>query len=267
MIPKIIHWCWFGGNPIPDDVKRYLASWQRYCPDYRIICWNEENFDVTQNAYCQEAYEAKKWAFVADYVRLKVLWDYGGFYLDSDVELLKPLDSFLSYQALSGYESEDAIPTGLMAAEPHNEWIGMLLSDYDHLHFRQENGSIDLTTNVARITQRTVERYGIEPNNQKTVFGGGGMVLFPKDYFCPKDAATGDIQLTPHTYAIHHFAGSWLSAREKRNVRIRDWLKEHFGSQPGLRLYRIYHYFFVHKVGHIIHAWNKHIRGDRFDKH
>ena len=104
MIPKIIHYCWFGGNPLSDDAKRYIASWKKYCPDYEIREWNESNFDINENDYCREAYEQKKWAFVTDYVRLKALYEYGGIYMDTDVEVVKPLDPLLSYDALSGYE-------------------------------------------------------------------------------------------------------------------------------------------------------------------
>ena len=97
MIPKMIHYCWFGGNPLPDEVKKYMETWKKYCPDYEIKEWNERNFDVNQNQYCSEAYEAKKWAFVSDYARLKILYEHGGIYMDTDVEVCKPLDHLASY--------------------------------------------------------------------------------------------------------------------------------------------------------------------------
>ena len=103
MIPKIIHYCWFGGKEKPEDVKRYIASWEKYCPDYEIKEWNESNFDIHENDYCREAYEAKKWAFVTDYVRLKALYEEGGFYMDTDVEVVKSLDPLRVYDAVSGY--------------------------------------------------------------------------------------------------------------------------------------------------------------------
>ena len=117
MIPKTIHYIWFGGNPLPEDAKRCIDTWKKYCPDYEIKEWNESNFDVAQNDYIKEAYEAKKWAFVSDYARLKVLVEYGGIYMDTDVEVLKPLDRFLSERAFSGFEDADAIPAGIMACE------------------------------------------------------------------------------------------------------------------------------------------------------
>lgn len=111
MIPKIIHYCWFGGKPLPDEVKYYISTWQKYCPDYEIKEWNESNFDVNQNQYCREAYETKKWAFVSDYARLKILYEYGGIYMDTDVEVCKPLDHLASYGFWSGFESESQIQT------------------------------------------------------------------------------------------------------------------------------------------------------------
>ena len=117
MIPKIIHYCWFGGNPLPEDAKRYIATWKKYCPDYEIREWNEHNFDVTQNTYCYEAYKAKKWVFVTDYVRLKVLHDCGGIYMDTDVEVCKALDPFLRYSAFSGFETENKISTGILGSQ------------------------------------------------------------------------------------------------------------------------------------------------------
>ena len=127
MIPKIIHYCWFGGQPLPEEVKKYIITWRRYCPDYEIRQWNEQNFDIIQNEYCREAYEAQKWAFVTDYVRLNVLYKYGGFYMDTDVEVCKSLENLRKYNAISGFESKTRIQTGVMGACLENEWIGFLL--------------------------------------------------------------------------------------------------------------------------------------------
>lgn len=153
MIPKMIHYCWFGGNPLPDEVKKYMETWKKYCPDYEIKEWNERNFDVNQNQYCSEAYEAKKWAFVSDYARLKILYEHGGIYMDTDVEVCKPLDHLASYAFWSGFESKSQIPTGIMASCRDNELLEYLLSYYDDKYFRNENGSFDTTTNVTTITK------------------------------------------------------------------------------------------------------------------
>lgn len=220
MIPKIIHYCWFGGKEKPADVQTYIASWHKYCPDYDFYEWNEHTFDVTQNDYCREAMKAKKWAFVTDYVRLKVLYDYGGIYMDSDVEVLKPLDPLLMFNGLSGYESQNHVPTGTMGACPRNEWICMLLHDYDERHFVLPDGSFDQTTNVEVITRLTQERYGLKLHGQRIEFGDGNVFL-PFDYLCAKDPATHIVRRTSHTYTIHHFRGSWFDADVQEQVK--EW--------------------------------------------
>ena len=181
-IPKKIHYCWFGGNPLPELAQKCIASWKKYCPDYEIIEWNESNFDINEGDYAREAYEAKKWAFVTDYVRLKVLYDYGGIYMDTDVEVLKPLDPLLEYEAVSGFESDTDIPTGLIASVKNHSMIFELLSEYNSLHFIDSNGEPDLTTNVMRIT-RTFTKHGFKPNN--TMQSINNFTLLPKDYLCP----------------------------------------------------------------------------------
>ena len=124
MIPKTIHYCWFGGNPLPKLAKKCIKSWKKYCPDFEIIEWNEANFDISSAPlYVRQAYEAKKWAFVTDYVRLYALTSYGGIYMDTDVEVIKPLDFFLNHDAFSGFESEKSIPTGIMASKKGNIWV------------------------------------------------------------------------------------------------------------------------------------------------
>ena len=223
MIPKIIHYCWFGGKEKPENVKKYIESWKKYCRDYEIIEWNESNFNVSENDYCKEAYEAKKWAFVTDYVRLKVLYEYGGIYMDTDVEVVRPLDSLLKYRAFSGYESKRCIPTGTMCACQGNEWIEVLLNDYASRHFLQEDGSLDLTTNVKVITKLTKQIYQIELDGNMKIFGNN-MVLFPFEYLCAKDFETGIVHRTENTYTIHHFSGSWLS----QELRYKQELKRKF---------------------------------------
>lgn len=223
MIPQIIHYCWFGGSPLTEEAKRYIASWKKYCPDYEIIEWNESNFDVTENAYCKEAYKAKKWAFVSDYVRLKVLRDYGGFYMDTDVEVVKSLDPLRVYDAVSGYESQTHIPTGTMGACRDNEWIGMLLNDYENRHFVNNDGTLDTTTNVSVITHLTTERYHLKLNGAVTHFGRN-MIILPFDYLCAKSWKNGKLKVTSNTYTIHHFSGTWLSKPAQMKMFLRRTL-------------------------------------------
>lgn len=236
MIPKSIHYCWFGGSPLPDDVKKYIESWKRFCPDYEIRQWNEYNFDVNENQYCSEAYRAKKWAFVSDYARLKILYDNGGIYMDTDVEVVRSLDPLLQYRAFSGFESEHAISTGAMGSIKKNGWIKVLLQDYEERQFFKQDGTYDLTTNVVRITEITRKIYGIHLNNTLQYFGEQ-MVLFPFDYLCAKSFETGKIVQTNHTFTIHHFAGSWLTIDERRYLQI---VQDYEAKWPG---------FFQHPAG------------------
>lgn len=229
MIPKIIHYCWFGKNPLPEEAEKYINTWKKYCPDYRIIEWNEDNFDVNQNRYCKEAYEAKKWAFVSDYARLKVLYEYGGVYMDTDVEMCKPLDDLLVYNACFGFESKETISTGVMAAVKNCKWIKELLLYYSNKSFVRGYNSYDLTTNVETITRKTKEKYNVMLNNTLQKFGDN-YLLMPFDYLCAKDLIDGKIKKTDNTYTIHHFNGSWLSSYGKIKQEIKKILVKYFGS-------------------------------------
>lgn len=232
MIPKIIHYCWFGGNPEPKNVEKYIESWKKYCPDYEIKEWNESNFDLNENTYCKEAYEAKKWAFITDYVRLKALYEYGGFYMDTDVEVVKSLEPLRIFDAVSGYEAPTRIPTGTMGSCRDNEWIGMLLRYYDNRHFLKKDGSFDLTTNVEVITHLTSQKYGLVFDGEKKTFGNN-MVLLPFDYLCAKDMNTGKVKVTDNTFTIHHFTGSWFTKHEQTIRKFYKVVNSIFGMQVG----------------------------------
>ena len=211
-IPKIIHYCWFGGNPLPELAQKCIESWKKYCPDYEIKRWDETNFDLNYNNYVREAYEAKKWAFVTDVVRLYALVTYGGIYMDTDVEVLKPLDELLQYDSVSGFEAEKRIPTGLMASKKGQELFVEMLHNYDDSHFIRPDGTYDTTTNVTRITD-TCLKYGLVLNNEKQTVNG--FTLLPKDYLCPKDSETKEMCITENTLTIHHFDGSWVGEEQK----------------------------------------------------
>ncbi|MFR2070553.1 MAG: glycosyltransferase family 32 protein [Bacteroides nordii] len=216
MIPKIIHYCWFGRGKMPELALKCLESWKKHLPDYVIKEWNEDNFDLDAYPYAREAYDNRKFAFVTDIVRLYALYHEGGIYMDTDVEVLKPLDIFLKYDAVSGFESKTQIPTGLMACREGYPLFKELLDEYDGIHFKHTDGSLDFTTNVVRITNACL-KYGLIPNNRfQTV---NGFTLFPKEYFCPKSYDDGKIYLTENTVTIHHFAGSWLTPKQKITER------------------------------------------------
>lgn len=206
MIPKTIHYIWFGGNPLTPLAEKCIASWREFCPDYEIVRWDESNFDDGGNRYFKEALAAKRWAFASDYARLKILVENGGIYMDTDVQLLKSLDRFLFEEAFSGFETESRISTGLMACRDSFPLFERLLNDYKEKKFIKPNGQPDLTTNVTLITQACLERGLILNGEKQTV---EGLTLYPTDWFCPKDWLTKEVRLTENSHAIHHFDGSW----------------------------------------------------------
>ncbi|MED9908189.1 MAG: glycosyltransferase [Collinsella sp.] len=206
-IPKTIHYIWFGGKPLPPMAERCISSWKEHCPDYEIVRWDEDNFDSGGNRYFEEALAAKKWAFASDYARLKVLVEHGGIYMDTDVEVLHPLDRFLEEDAFSGFETPSRISTGLMACRRSFPLFERLLRDYEGRAFVLSDGSYDETTNVVAITNACLE-LGLELNGGKQTVEG--FALYPKDYFSPKDHKTRQVHLTENTYVIHHFDGTWL---------------------------------------------------------
>lgn len=238
MIPKKIHYCWFGGKELPGDVKKYIDTWKKYCPDYEIIEWNENNFDITENQYCKEAYEAKKWAFVSDYARLKILYENGGIYMDTDVEVCKSLNRFLKYDWFSGFESEDRIQTGTMGACWNSTIIKIFLDDYNDRHFIKNDGSFDLTTNVEVMTKILKENYKVQLNNTRQIFGDNNLLL-PFDYLCAKSFFTGEISKTENTYTIHHFKGTWKNEEDKIKDKFRLFLVKYFGESLVRVIFKI----------------------------
>lgn len=238
-IPRIIHYCWFGGKPLPKDVKKYIKTWKKYLPDYKIICWNEDSFDVFAHPYTKEAYESKKWAFITDYVRLYVLYHFGGIYMDSDVEVTKNLNVFLKHAAFSSFESPHLIPTGLMASERNSFWIKTLLEYYENKHFVDEFGKPELIANTIIITDISKAQFGLEINNKYQVLSSD-VHIYPNDFFCPMDWALQKIVTTDNTYAIHHFAGSWIEGKEKNKyIKHRKRAGVLLGKIIGGKLYRV----------------------------
>ena len=207
MIPKIIHYCWFGRGQMPELATKCIESWHKYMPDYEYKLWNEDNFDVNSVPYVKEAYESRKFAFVTDYVRLYALYYEGGIYMDTDVEVLKPSDDLLTLSGFTGYEGSKHLPpvTGTMASEAGNAWVKEQLDAYDGLHFVLEDGTMDTTTNTTRISA-IMKSGGFVQNGKKQVYKD--MHIFPVDYFCPRQT-TGEILFSENTYCDHHFMGSW----------------------------------------------------------
>lgn len=197
MIPKIIHYCWFGRGPMPELALKCIESWHKYMPDYEYKLWNEDNFDVNSTPYTKEAYEARKFAFVSDVVRLKALKDYGGIYFDVDFEVYKPFDSLLDYKAFAGFEGSKHNPVmmGVIASEPEGKWVSEQLSLYENRHFIVDRVP-DLTTNVTFISSRMAQK-GFTPNGKEQDYLD--LHIFPVEYFCPR-LTTGEYIRTKNTY-------------------------------------------------------------------
>lgn len=225
-IPKIIHYCWFGPKKMPKLVNKCIKSWKKYFPGYEFILWNESNFDVSQNLYVKQAYDAKKYAFVTDYVRLYALYNYGGIYMDTDVEILKSMDSFLTHSAFTGSENEKWVQTAVMGAKKNHPWIERLLKYYNDATFINEDGSYNMRTNVNIITEITRNEYNWKAEKHIQVIKDD-LYIYPAEYFCPYNWQTKKMNLSKNSYSIHHFNGSWLNkqplmSRLKSSVFIKS---------------------------------------------
>ncbi|WP_332023327.1 glycosyltransferase family 32 protein [Kaistella sp.] len=229
MIPKIIHYCWFGGNPLPKLAEDCIASWKKYLPDYEIKEWNENNFPIEQYPFAKEALANRKFAFVSDVSRLHALKFEGGIYMDTDVEVLHSLDRFLHHAAFSGFENDDFVPTGIMASRPGGDWVSDLLSYYDGKSLFNEKGEIENISNTFIITKMMIEK-GFRMNNQYQEIRDY-VAFYPNDYFCPKSYKTGNIELTENSYCIHHFAKSWIPLKKKWRNEFKMKMMNIFGSK------------------------------------
>lgn len=213
MIPKVIHYCWFGRNPLPELAVKCIDSWKSYLPDYEIKEWNEDNFDVNIIPYTAEAYRAGKYAFVSDYARFWILYHYGGLYFDTDVEIIRSMDNIISQGPFMGFENNGDTTTGVapglgLGVNPGLGLYNEILDYYAQEHFLYDNGKPNLQTIVVRVTE-ILKQHGLkEENNFQTV---AGVNIYPFDYFCPIRVTDGKLCVTEHTVSIHHYAASWTS--------------------------------------------------------
>lgn len=227
MIPKIIHYCWFGGKPLPETALKCIASWRKYCPNYEIKEWNETNYDVRKIPYIAQAYDAKKYAFVSDYARFDILYEYGGIYFDTDVEVMKPIDDLIEKDSFVGIESPGALNVGLGFASRQQEPIfAEILESYSQSCFLRPNGSMDLTTVVVRVSE-IFKKYGF--TNKNEIQNIKGITIYPVEYFNPKNQKTGELKITPNTYSIHHFDASWAIPLRKKYMELRTKLADKVG--------------------------------------
>lgn len=224
LIPKVIHYCWFGGNPIPDQYKVWMESWYKFCPDYEIIEWNESNYDVTKNAYMYQAYQNKKWGFVSDYARLDIIYRYGGIYLDTDVELVQNLDDLLYQKGFMGFQNDEQVNTGLgFGAVEGVPVFKEMLDLYSDMKFINEDGSLNMT--ACPILQTPIlEKHHLQKNGEYQIVAD--LTIYPEKVLCGKSMITKKISLKPYTRAIHHFNGSWADKADRdMNAWIETWIQ------------------------------------------
>lgn len=198
-----------------------MDSWKQHLPDYQIIEWNESNFDINLNLFIKQAYAAKKYAFVSDFVRLHVLYEHGGIYMDTDVEVLRNIDIFLNASAFSGFENNEFVTTGIIGSTKGHPWIERLLTDYSNRAFIK-NGTIDYTPNTETITEISKKEFGLHIGDYKQVLIDD-VHIYPSEYFCPKDWMSGKIYITENTYTVHHFIGSWLP-KSSLKIRFKEFI-------------------------------------------
>lgn len=218
MIPKIIHYCWFGRGEKPELAKKCIASWRRYCPDFEIREWNEDNCDYLAMPFMAEAYAAKKYAFVSDVMRLIVLEQHGGVYFDTDVEVVRDISALLDDEGFIGFENEQYVNSGqVVAAEAHHPVIQAMIEEYKTLYFTNADGSLN-TVGCPRLNTDVMERFGLVRNGQEQLVVG--IHVYPADYFNPLDSVTGKLTKTENTYSIHWYSMSWLPKRKQMRAKL-----------------------------------------------
>ncbi len=227
MIPKIIHLCWLSGDPYPAKIEKCIKSWKEYLPDYEIILWDTKRFQLEKSNWVKQAFEKKKYAFAADYIRFYALYNYGGIYLDSDVEVLKSFNDLLDLPYFMGAEKAGTIEAAILGAEKHCSWIKDCLNYYENRNFITEDGSMDIRKlpeimveeiqkkmKIHNLTLKEIEKISsFDFNNQ--------IFVFPDEYFSPKVFDSRKVLITQNTYTIHHYQNSWFSPKAKIYYRAR----------------------------------------------
>lgn len=234
LIPKIIHFIWLGDKNYTELVEKCIASWEKKLPDYKLMKWDDSNIDIKDCIYATEAYEEKKYAFVSDYVRLKVLYEYGGIYLDTDVEVLKKFDDLLNNDAFAGFENNYALETCIIGSKKGNLIIRDFLEYYKSKSFIRQNGEMDLTPNTIPFTQICVN-HGLKIDGNVQVLDN--IKIYSKEYFSPYSRAEEKISITEKTYSIHYFSGSWITEEKKKIIVKRKKVIEKYGKLAGYIFY------------------------------
>ena len=235
-IPKIIHYFWLGGNPKPESVIKCIDSWRKFCPDFEIKEWNESNYDVHKHPYMDKAYIQKKWAFVPDYGRLDVLYEYGGIYMDTDVEVLKDLSPLCKLDGYIGFESDERVNCGQgFGCVPGLPIIREMMKCYDGDTPFEFIGNEEVFIESPRLSTKALIEHGLIRNGLRQKIDG--LEVFPMDYLCPLDYYTGRLRITDNTYSIHHFDASWHGKNAGSYEGIRHTLCRVFGVKSGRKMF------------------------------
>lgn len=226
MIPKIVHYCWFGGTSIPAEYQKYIESWKRFLPEYEIREWNESNYDVHCIPFSEEAYKARKFAYVSDYARLKILYENGGIYFDTDVELINCIDDiiqkgpFLAFEKHTKGNEEDKLLVNIglgFACEKGNTIIKEIMDYYEQNHYILADGTVNQIP-IVYITTDVLRKHGLVASD-KPIRIDGGITIYPWDYFCPMEYLSSKLELTDNTRTIHHYSATWMSWSDKLKMK------------------------------------------------
>ena len=227
MIPKIIHYCWFGGKEKPKKILKCIDTWRKYFPDYEIMEWNELNFDINTCEYVYQAYLRKKYAFVSDYVRLYALYKMGGIYFDTDIEVVKNFDNLLDKNSVLGFEDNQHVATAFIASLSGELWVHNLLNQYNSMYFVDKNGNMDITPNPIIVTNELI-KHGLMPNGKHQIIDNK-IEVYPFDYFSAFDMQLKQISVSENTVCIHHCDGSWLTIEQKIKMKIKSFIIKKYG--------------------------------------
>lgn len=226
MIPKIIHYCWLSNDPVPTELQEYMASWEKYLPDYEFMKWDFKRFPKSKSKWVSDAFDNKKYAFAADYIRLYALYNYGGIYLDMDVEVTKPYGDMLQLKTMLGHENSKvhSLEVAAFGVEKNSEWVKLCLDHYNQREFANPDGSFN-DQPLPGVIKKCLLDNGYSLVDVKTLkealsVKGNAIPVFPFEFFSPKNHDTGKIKRTYNTYSIHHFAGSWLPEYQQREMRF-----------------------------------------------
>ena len=219
---KIIHYCWFGPKPLGKLEKKCIASWKKYLPDYKIIKWSEDNVDLDECAFIREAYDQKKWAYVADYARSKALYECGGIYFDTDMEVIKDMSEFMDKEFVVGMEDSGLANAAIVICKKkHNKYMKKLIDTYKKSKFNETGDLFDIC--IPKQLEKIFSKYGFVKHSKEIQVLNKDITIYPREYFYPLSYDMQDNIFTDNTATIHHFSASWTDLGERTSV----WLKRH----------------------------------------